>query len=62
MDNEDLLCSLFSLSFLLIYSYLQEIKVLSHLKHPNIVQYYGSETVSDLLIHDYVPKINNVFL
>ncbi|XP_039003920.1 mitogen-activated protein kinase kinase kinase 5-like isoform X2 [Hibiscus syriacus] len=25
----------------------QEIKVLSHLKHPNIVQYYGSEKVED---------------
>lgn len=28
---------------------LQEIKVLSHLKHPNIVQYYGSEIVSTFL-------------
>ncbi|XP_038885756.1 mitogen-activated protein kinase kinase kinase 5-like isoform X2 [Benincasa hispida] len=29
----------------------QEIKVLSHLKHPNIVQYYGSETIGD---HFYI--------
>ncbi|EEF40007.1 mitogen-activated protein kinase kinase kinase 5 isoform X2 [Ricinus communis] len=29
----------------------QEIKVLSHLKHPNIVQYYGSEIVGD---HFYI--------
>lgn len=29
----------------------QEIKVLSHLKHPNIVQYYGSEIVDD---HFYI--------
>ncbi|OAY33819.1 mitogen-activated protein kinase kinase kinase 5 isoform X2 [Manihot esculenta] len=29
----------------------QEIKILSHLKHPNIVQYYGSEIVED---HFYI--------
>lgn len=27
----------------------QEIAMLSHLRHPNIVQYYGSETVDDML-------------
>lgn len=35
----------------------QEINVLSKLKHPNIVQYYGSEIVSGFLFP--LSKINN---
>ena len=34
----------------LIYHLVQEIKVLRQLKHPNIVQYYGSEIVSQLYL------------
>lgn len=40
--------------FFLIF---QEIKVLSHLKHPNIVQYYGSEIVSISLPEDQLTLV-----
>lgn len=32
--------------FLICNLFVQEIRFLQHLKHPNIVQYYGSEIVS----------------
>lgn len=35
-----------------VSKFVQEIKVLSNLKHPNIVQYYGSEIVCNFLHKD----------
>lgn len=37
-----------------VFGFFQEIKVLSNLKHPNIVQYYGSKIVRNFLRKLYV--------